>query len=167
MVRRLLSVNQEASPHLMLHPLEAFFWICPSPELWEVNFCCGHPSWLSSKESACQFRRLKFSLWVRKIPWRSKWQPNPGLLLGKSHRQRRLVTTVRGVTRVTTWWLNNKLLTSVYKTSSLWYSARAAWTKTESYLLLPLRGIYSFPSYVTLGPFPLYNNWMLIWTFVH
>ena len=29
-----------------------------------------------------------FSLWVRKIPWRSKWQPTPVFLLRKSHRQR-------------------------------------------------------------------------------
>ena len=26
-----------------------------------------------------------FDLWVRKIPWRRKWQPTPVLLLGKSH----------------------------------------------------------------------------------
>ena len=28
--------------------------------------------------------------WIRKIPWRRKWQPNPVLLPGKSHGQRRL-----------------------------------------------------------------------------
>ena len=35
------------------------------------------PRWLSGKESACQCRRYKrcgFDLWVRKIPWRRKWQ---------------------------------------------------------------------------------------------
>jgi len=26
--------------------------------------------------------------WVRKIPWRKKWQPNPVFLPGKSHGQR-------------------------------------------------------------------------------
>ena len=29
--------------------------------------------------------------WVRKIPWRRKWQPTPVLLPGKSHGQRSLV----------------------------------------------------------------------------
>ena len=28
-----------------------------------------------------------FDLWVRKIPWRRKWQPTPVSLPGKSHRQ--------------------------------------------------------------------------------
>ena len=28
------------------------------------------PWWLSRKESACQYRRLKLYPWVRKIPWR-------------------------------------------------------------------------------------------------
>ena len=26
-----------------------------------------------------------FDAWVRKIPWRRKWQPTPGFLPGKSH----------------------------------------------------------------------------------
>ena len=29
-------------------------------------------------------------LWVRKIPWKRKWQPTPGLLPGRSHGQRSL-----------------------------------------------------------------------------
>jgi len=32
-------------------------------------------------------QETRFSLWVRKIPWRRKWQPTPGFLPGKSHRQ--------------------------------------------------------------------------------
>ena len=32
-----------------------------------------------------------FHPWVRKIPWRRKWQPTPVLLPGKSHGQRSLV----------------------------------------------------------------------------
>ena len=38
------------------------------------------------KESACQWRRHKrcvFNPWVRKIPWRRKWQPTPVFLPGK------------------------------------------------------------------------------------
>ena len=41
------------------------------------------------KEPACQCRR--FLPWVRKIPWRKKWQPTPVFLPGKSHGQRSLV----------------------------------------------------------------------------
>ena len=49
-----------------------------------------------SKESACdagdhlQCRRLGFIHWVRKIPWRRKWQPIPVFLPRKSHGQRSL-----------------------------------------------------------------------------
>ena len=43
--------------------------------------------WLSSKESPCQCRRRGFNPWVRKIPWRRKWQPTlvflPGNFLGQ------------------------------------------------------------------------------------
>ena len=49
---------------------------------------------LSGKESTCQCRRLRrheFDPWVRKIPWRRKWQPSPVFLPGKSHGQRSLV----------------------------------------------------------------------------
>ena len=47
--------------------------------------------WLSGKESACQRWRLELELWVRKIPWRRKWQPTPVFLPGESHGQRSLV----------------------------------------------------------------------------
>ena len=50
----------------------------------------GLPTWLSSKESACQCKRHGFSPWVRKIPWRRKWQPTPVFLPGKSCGQRSL-----------------------------------------------------------------------------
>ena len=44
-------------------------------------------------ESPCEgrrWRRQEFDPWVRKIPWRRKWQPTPKFLLGKFHRQRNL-----------------------------------------------------------------------------
>ena len=47
----------------------------------------------SGKKPTCQCRRCKrfrFSPWVRKIPWRRKWQPTPVFLPGKSHGQRSL-----------------------------------------------------------------------------
>ena len=48
------------------------------------------PRWLSGKESTCQCRRPRrwgFDPWVRKIPWRRKWQPTPVFLPGKFHGQ--------------------------------------------------------------------------------
>ena len=50
----------------------------------------GLPGWLSGKESICQRRRERrhgLNPWVRKTPWRRKWQPTPVLLPGKSHEQ--------------------------------------------------------------------------------
>ena len=45
---------------------------------------------LSNQKSACQCKRLRFNPWVRKIPWRRKWQPAPVFLSGKSCGQRSL-----------------------------------------------------------------------------
>ena len=50
--------------------------------------------WYCGKESTCQWRRCKtcgFHLWVKKIPWRRKWQPTPVFLPGESHGERNLV----------------------------------------------------------------------------
>ena len=38
-----------------------------------------------------RLRRFKFDPWVRKIPWKRKWQPTPVFLSGESHGQRSLV----------------------------------------------------------------------------
>ena len=59
------------------------------------------PWWLSSKESACQYRRPRFNPWVERISWRRKWQPTPIFLPGKPHEQRSLVSySPRGRRRV-------------------------------------------------------------------
>ena len=58
--------------------------------------------WLSSKESACQCRRHRFSPWVGKIPWSRKWQPTPILLPRKLHGQRSLAATVHWVSKCRT-----------------------------------------------------------------
>ena len=55
------------------------------------------PGWCSGKEPTCQCRRRRrrrFDPWVRKIPWRRKWQPTPVFLPGKSHGQRSLVDCI-------------------------------------------------------------------------
>jgi hypothetical protein len=44
----------------------------------------GLPWWLSGEEATCQCRRQGLNLWVRKSPWRRKWQPIPVFLPGKS-----------------------------------------------------------------------------------
>ena len=45
----------------------------------------------TGEELACQCRRHSFNPWVRKIPWRRKWQPTPVFLLGESRGRRSLV----------------------------------------------------------------------------
>ena len=54
----------------------------------------GLPRLLSGEESTWQCRwcrRREFASWVRKIPWRRKWQPAPVFLPWKPHGQRSLV----------------------------------------------------------------------------
>ena len=49
----------------------------------------GFPGGSDSKESTCN-ARPGFDPWVRKIPWRRKWQPTPVFFPGKSHGLRSL-----------------------------------------------------------------------------
>ena len=96
--------------------VSAFFWqllIC----LTLLILCCwvandvGLPRWLSGKEPACQCRRCRrcgFDPWIRKIPWRRKWQPTPAFLLGESHGQRNLAgSSPWGCESDTTEWLTH------------------------------------------------------------
>ena len=53
----------------------------------QIRLPWGH----RGKESACQCWRYRFNPWVRKIPWRVKWQYTPALLPGKSHGRRSLI----------------------------------------------------------------------------
>ena len=52
---------------------------------WRMVF----PGGAIGKESTCRRRhkRLRFELWVGKIPWSRKWQPISAFLTGKSHGQ--------------------------------------------------------------------------------
>ena len=49
---------------------------------------CVRFAWVAQWHT--QHRRGCSNPWVRKIPWRRKWQPTPLFLPGKSHRQRNL-----------------------------------------------------------------------------
>ena len=63
--------------------LDSSWWKCPLKRDY-ILACKGLPRWSSGKESTCQCRRLRFSPWVGKIPWRRKWQPTPVVLPGES-----------------------------------------------------------------------------------
>ena len=56
--------------HDVVYITSSFLWL--SNILWFRGSSSG-------KEPACQCRRCKFIPWVRKIPWRRKWQPTPFL----------------------------------------------------------------------------------------
>ena len=59
---------------------------------WNSSDSKGFPcDPVGGKEPACQCRRHGFKPWIRKIPWRRKWQPTPLFLPGKSHGQRNLL----------------------------------------------------------------------------
>ena len=49
------------------------------------------PGGSDGKSICLQCRRPRFDPWVRKIPWRRKWQPTPVLLPGKSHGRRSVI----------------------------------------------------------------------------
>ena len=65
-----------------------------SQDLSPGKLISGFPGGSGGEEPACQCRRHKrlgFDPWVRKIPWRRKWQPTPVFLPEESHGQRSLV----------------------------------------------------------------------------
>ena len=51
----------------------------------------GFPDGSVGKESACDSGDLRFSSWIRKLPWRREWQPTPVFLPGESCGQKSLV----------------------------------------------------------------------------
>ena len=62
-----------------------------------------------------QCRRCRFSLWVRKILWKKKWQPTAKFLPGKSHGQRSLAgysPWIRKEKRVRHHWATNHVISA-------------------------------------------------------
>ena len=89
-----------------------------SQHLWMSSHFMSQPNstivlpwWLSGKESTYQCGRRGFDPWIRKMPWRRKWQPTPVFLPGKSHGQRSLVGySPPGCKKLdTTEWLNSNI----------------------------------------------------------
>ena len=50
----------------------------------------GLPRWLSGKECSCQRSKTWVDPWVRKIPWKRKWQSTPVSLPGRSYGEKNL-----------------------------------------------------------------------------
>ena len=78
---RKLSSGQGAGIISLVWP--SYIWRCL---LGILGFLGG-----SVVKNTCQCSRPKFDPWVRKIPWRRKWQPTLVFLPGKSHEQRSLL----------------------------------------------------------------------------
>ena len=88
--------------HIKLKKLEFYFHFSLLPSSKMVaneSLQIDIPSRISPSESAVQSPgnptltgcwRRRFDPWVRKIPWRRRWQPNPVFLPEKSHGQRSL-----------------------------------------------------------------------------
>ena len=70
--------------HIILEGLEI------ECQVWIVMKHLLPSRWCSGEEFAChcsRHRRCRLDPWVRKIPWRKKWQHTPGFLPGKFHGQ--------------------------------------------------------------------------------
>ena len=116
-------------------------------------YSSGLCNWLSGKESTGQCRRLRrhaFYPWVRKIPWRRKWQTIPVFLPGKFHGQRSLAaystwshieldTTERAHYYCTTVFFICDWIKESISEKSIWY-----WIKSI---------IYFSPNYLKCGDF--------------
>ena len=64
-----------------------------SDDTYRSFYLHTHTRWLSVERIPCQCRRCSgcwFKTWVRKVPWKKKWQPTPILLSGESRGQRTL-----------------------------------------------------------------------------
>ena len=68
-------------------------------------------------------QKMRLDPWVRKIPWRRKWQPTPVFLPGKYHAQRSLKDSPWGHKESDmTEWLNNKQQVSLLSGLPRWLS---------------------------------------------
>ena len=101
----------------------------------------GLPKWLTSEEFTCQGgrrRRYEFGPWVRKIPWRRKWQPTPALLPGEFNGQRSLAD-YRPWGHKRKWtWFSDYTTTITHGSRNICFPPRASVPGWEHRLLLLL-----------------------------
>ena len=69
----------------------------------------------------CRGWRHGFNPWVRKIPWKRKWQPSPIFLPGKSHRQRSLVFSLYAISSGSKYWKAPTETDRIEFKARLWY----------------------------------------------
>ena len=81
-------------------------WVFNFP-IWSYIFC--FPGGSVGEESACQCRRCRFDAWIKKIPWRKKWQHTPVFLPGKFHGLGAWQATVQEVAKSQTWLITAQL----------------------------------------------------------
>ena len=84
----------------------------------------GLPWWLSGKGSAYNSGDFGFNPWVRKIPWRRKWQPHTVFVPGKSHGQRSMVGSMSPWSLKKSWmwlkWLNKISSSNMLNKALFW-----------------------------------------------
>ena len=90
----------------------------------------GFPRWCFGKESSSQCRRCRFDLWVRKIPWKRKWQPTPAFLPGWFHGQRSLMGYMQSSGLVTQLYPNicNLVDSTCQAPLSMWFPRQEYWS---------------------------------------
>ena len=94
-IQHMWGSNEDLSPSVPSHPNTHPH----TPGVITDRYFSSSQVVLGGKESACQPRRCGLDAWVRKIPWRRKWQPTPVFLPGKSHGQRSLQALAHGVAK--------------------------------------------------------------------
>ena len=76
---------------LVLHLLCAAEKVSSSRIFFGNTFCSFRDSLVAQMVKRLPaMRETQFDPWIRKIPWRRKWQPTPVFLPGKTHGQRSL-----------------------------------------------------------------------------
>ena len=119
--------SKTSSPHILVpraSPWVVLFWadgmysdhspacyICcflALPHCWPCRHL-GCDRWYLYFLCNLQIRKLRFNLWVRKIPWGWKWEPTPVFLPREFHGQGAWRAMVHGITKSQTWrkWLSS------------------------------------------------------------
>ena len=87
---RLWDIMERVSWHAAVHGVTKSWTQLSDLTNSDNNPFYGFPRWFGGEEFICLCWRGGLNPWVKKIPWRKKWQPTPVFLLGQFHGQRRL-----------------------------------------------------------------------------